>query len=256
MKNRIKLSALSQFINTEGLDKEAPVIRKQLSISDTVAKIEEGEHAAIQWISTKSVDADSEIIDPAGVDFSRFLKNPVVLLNHDYHSLPVGKAEGLEVDPTFGVKAKTIFADTAVAKDVYSLVKGGFMGATSIGFIPKEWIESTDKGWGEAVKSYSAKWGMAPEAFTAAQRIYTNILLLEYSQVTVPSNEDSLTIDVKSLSPELVKLLKIEDAPAEEVVPEALTLASVKKITLTHTPGYIKLAKAEEVSLKELGWLD
>ena len=128
--------------------------------------------------STK--DRDGEVIKADGWDLVNYKKNPIVLWAHDYSAPPIGKATSVKVSKgqlIFTVKfadAETYpFADT-----IYKLCKGGFLNATSVGFIPKEW----ETGKKENDPS----------------RTYLKQELLELSIVPVPSNPDALRNAVDS----------------------------------------------------------
>ena len=48
-------------------------------------------------ISDESVNADGFVIQTKGIRTERFKKNPVMLLNHDDYSLPIGRWENIRV---------------------------------------------------------------------------------------------------------------------------------------------------------------
>lgn len=123
-----------------------------------------------------SVDRDGEIVDPAGLDLTNFLKNPVLLYAHDYRSDPIGKVisikrEGSRIlfTPEFAVGI------SERAKQYFELCKQGFLNAFSIGFIPKEWADRDD-GTGNRT------------------RVFTKSELLEISLVPVPANPNALIL--------------------------------------------------------------
>lgn len=134
-----------------------------------VKDLGEGKLEAI--VSTNDVDRHGEVVDIEGIDLSNYEKNPVVMWAHDYSSPPIGKT--LEVrKEKIGKKMvlKTVmeFATeiSDLAKEVYSLYKGGFLNAFSIGFMPKETDGDT----------------------------YTKSELLEYSAVAIPANPNALLL--------------------------------------------------------------
>ena len=176
---------------------EAEYIIKGITPSDL--KVEEEEHAIISYITTNSVDRDREIIDPKGLNAKEYLKNAVVLWGHDYHSraLPLGRNLWLKSDEK-GIIAKTqYYIKDEFAKKVYEYRKDGFPLAESIGFIPLAWRDIQ----GEE----STKLG-------GARRIYTKVLLLEYSDVVIPSNPDAVGIArAKGLIAEAGTETKIEE---------------------------------------------
>ena len=180
------------------LKDDAEYIIKGIVPSDL--KIEEEEHAIISYITTNTVDRDREIILPKGLNAKEYLKNAVVLWGHDYHSraLPLGRNLWLKSDEK-GIIAKTqYYIKDEFAKKVYEYRKDGFPLAESIGFIPLEW---KDLSGDESVKAGGAR------------RIYTKTLLLEYSDVVIPSNPDAITIArSKGLLPEEKEAeIKIEE---------------------------------------------
>lgn len=119
-------------------------------------------------------DRDGEVIKSNGWELENYKKNPIVLWAHDYQSPPIGKALNVSVSKgklLFQVK----FADSETypfADTIYKLCKGGFINATSVGFIPKEWDTAKKEG--------------------DPSRTYLKQELLELSIVPVPSNPDAL----------------------------------------------------------------
>lgn len=162
-----------------GIEEEVQLIRKGLIPADV--KIEEGERAVISYITTGAVDRDKEIIDPKGAILKDYKKHPVVLFGHDYRSLPIGMNEWIKADDK-GLIAKTIYANTPEANKVFQYRKDGFPLAESIGFIPLKFedLDTEEK----------------QKANGGARRIYNKWILLEYSDVAVPSNPEALQIAI------------------------------------------------------------
>jgi len=169
---------LASRIGKEYGIKEAdiPFIRKGITPADV--KFEDGERASVDYISTFTKDRDGEIVDPSGAILGDYLKHPVVLFAHNYKMLPIGRAAWVKQDEK-GLIAKTIYASHTEADKVYQYRKEGFPMAKSIGFIPMEW---KDYNSAEMMKN------------NGVSRRYTKWLLLEYSDVPVPSNPDALEI--------------------------------------------------------------
>jgi HK97 family phage prohead protease len=142
---------------------------------------DDDERSSTELISTASVDRDNEILMPKGVVLEHFRKNPQVLWAHDYRQPPIGKAAWVKKDTgSKGLLAKTIYATTDFAEEIWKLIKGKFLPARSVGFIP---IESHEPDEREITRN--------PER-TGARRIYDKWELLEYSVVPVPSNREAL----------------------------------------------------------------
>jgi HK97 family phage prohead protease len=172
----INKDAANAFAEKLGIKAEdVEFIRKGIVPSDT--QFEEGERAAVSYITTKDVDRDGEIVEPFGVDLEAYRKNPVVLFGHNYSELPIGKNLWIKSDDR-GLIAKTQYASHEFAQKVYEYRKEGMPLAQSIGFIPIKWEDNTDK----SNKSWS--------------RRYTKWHLLEYSDVPVPANPEAVAIAV------------------------------------------------------------
>ena len=100
---------------------------------------DDDERSSTELISTGDVDRDNEILLPRGAVLEHYKKNPQVLWAHDYRQPPIGKASWVKKDQASkGLLAKTIYAATDFAEEIWSLVKGGFLPARSVGFIPIE----------------------------------------------------------------------------------------------------------------------
>lgn len=147
--------------------------------------------------SDDSVDRYGDKINPKGWDLENFKKNPVIMLNHDYHQFPIGKATNVkrkENSLVFDIQfSKTL----ALAKDAFNLVKEGIMKAWSVGFLVKEWAKS------------------------GGEYTIDKMELLELSLVGIPANPNALLNGLKANQKEMVKsfnlLLKsLEDKPEEE----------------------------------------
>ena len=125
--------------------------------------------------STEEIDREGEVVLVSGWDLRHYKANPVFMWAHRYDQPPIGKAnrvwaskEGkLKFHIEFAPKETYEFADT-----IYQLYKGGFLKATSVGFVPLEWED------GDGIKS--------------PKRTYSKQELLELSAVPVPSNPAAL----------------------------------------------------------------
>lgn len=139
--------------------------------------------------STAAIDRQGESIDPAGWDFANFVKNPQLLWSHDAYALPIGKVvkvwteNGLVMADAQFAEAENPFAAT-VAK----LVRGGYINAVSVGFLPTEMDNS-----GNVTKQE----------------------LLELSFVNIPANQEALVLQ-RGASPELMKEFRALETKAFE----------------------------------------
>jgi HK97 family phage prohead protease len=151
-----------------GADTQALLVRKAL-VPDSVEPVE-GQTRTVRFIlSTAAVDRDGDTIDPKGWDLKSYLKNPVVLWAHDYHSLPVGRATSVAISDGKLV-SECEFASHEFAETVYQLVSGGFLRATSVGFKPRKYTINEERH------------GLD----------FTEQELMEYSIVPVPANPEAV----------------------------------------------------------------
>lgn len=170
-------------------------------------------------ISTGAVDRDKDTVAPDGWKLDRYRKNPVVLWAHDSRSLPIGKAETVLASGS-ALKARIKFAPTEFAETVRRLVDGGFIRATSVGFIADK-AKFNDERGGVDFESQE---------------------LLEFSLVPVPSNPDALIdakhagIDVAPLKEWAVRILDGVEPGLwlpKDVAARALKIAGGEPATVT-----------------------
>jgi len=119
--------------------------------------------------TTSARDRQGDVVDPAGLNFAGFLKNPVVLWAHDQERPPIARVRSVSVQDT-DVSAVVEFAATPFAQEVFSLYAEGFLSAWSIGFIAQE----TEPLEGGGVHVLQAE-------------------VVEISAVPVPANPEALT---------------------------------------------------------------
>ena len=193
---------------------EAEFIQKGITSSDL--KFEEGERAVVSTITTASKDRDREIVDPAGAILKEYEKNKVVLFGHNHHSLPIGKNIWIKLS----TDKKSLIAKTEytpeeanpLGNQIFEYRKAGFPLAQSIGFIPIEWTSFND---GDGT----------PESKAGVRKKYTKWILLEYSDVPVPSNPEAVALAVSK------SLLPVEDVePYGVKQEEVLTLLEPEEI--------------------------
>jgi len=239
MKDQFKLSKLlpmlpddMQMRVRELVGEDAEYRRKGV-----ITKIEEtldDEYAIIQYVSTRDVDRDKEILDPDGALLDEFRLAPQVLWGHNWVEPPIAKDEWIESDG-IGIKAKTIYAfeEYDFAATIYKLRRGGFQNTSSVGFVPMEWVDRDTENWKETVAALKDKWEVKPSYFKDTQRIYTKWLLLEHSDVSVASNVNALTLQKSVTVPAEYRAklgLPTEPEVEEEPAPTPRTVERVARI--------------------------
>ncbi len=157
----------------------------------------------LHLITTGATDRMGDVVEPGGAFLENFLKNPIVVANHDYHiESVIGKATALEVRED-GILARTAFRDTPLADAAFRLTTEG-LGGWSIGFRSLEHIVMRDdKGGFKGIRF--KKWE-----------------LLEYSSVVIPANQDVVNSAIQRglVSPENVPAF-FAVQPSTEARPDA-----------------------------------
>ncbi len=170
---------------------EAQVIRKGISPEDT--KFKDGERSSVDYITTKAVDRDGDIVVPNGAILDHYRSNPVVLFGHDYKALPIGKSLWIKIDEK-GLISKTQYASAKAnpkADQIWNYRKEGFPMAKSIGFIPLEAVGREDFDTLD-LKAL----GLEEKDLEGANTVFPKWLMLEYSDVPVPSNPEALELAI------------------------------------------------------------
>ncbi len=120
-------------------------------------------------ISTDDIDRHGEIVDQKGIDFTAYMKNPVVLWGHNHNQIPVGVTDEIYTR-NLGAQTQTVakgrFAAHEFAQTLRQLYDAKMLNTSSIGFIPKEYNGST----------------------------ITKSELLEWSFVSIPANPYALAL--------------------------------------------------------------
>jgi len=140
-----------------------------------IKNINKAEYTLTMVASTQDVDRHGDTIMQSGWDLKQYKKNPVILNSHNYYDateviakatrtevVGKGKRAKLEQDWKFAVE------ENPKAKIIFDLYAGGFLSASSVGFIVKKFKENQDG---------TRDWYTIEEAE-----------LLEVSAVSVPAN--------------------------------------------------------------------
>jgi HK97 family phage prohead protease len=122
-------------------------------------------------LSSETIDGHGEIVDQSTWNLARYLKNPVVLYQHNAN-IVVGRAEDIRVLDG-KLQARIVFATTPNASEVFQLFVDRAMRAFSVGFRP----------------------GRVAQETLADGRTVRRLLdceLYETSAVSMPSNPDAV----------------------------------------------------------------
>lgn len=202
------------------------------------AEVKEAEDDSFEVIaSSAKTDRYGDTINPTGWYLTNYRKNPVILWSHNTGGFgavpPVGRADKVWVEDDKELKIKVRFADTPFAQELKTLVKGGFLNAVSVGFIP---LVQDDKGMIE-IEEKKYRYASDQEIVKSEKGIYQQDgrrfdkqELLEVSWVSVPALPSALVTARELALPLVTKAieaeLKEETINTEEVEGETQTVAS------------------------------
>ena len=167
------------------------------------------------YINTITKDRDAEVVLPEGAMLDDYKRLPIVLFGHRYDELGVGINDWIVSTHThnkernYGLIARTRYASIKAnpfADQVYNWRLEGMPMGESIGFVPVEFVTPDDSawdklhdGWVKRVTAFLKGKGeeLTADIFEGVKRIFTKWLLLEYSDVMVPSNPYAVTLAVE-----------------------------------------------------------
>ena len=143
-------------------------------------------HTAVIFISTGDIDRDLEVIEPKAFQkqLGNYMAHPILLSSHRAETLTrqIGEAKEIKITDA-GVEGTYewyVGKGNPEADWGWFLVTRG-IAAFSIGFIPKVWLDK----WSNPIISQE-------DSVRGIVRRYTEIELLENSQVLVPANPNAL----------------------------------------------------------------
>jgi hypothetical protein len=159
-------------------------------------------------ITSLSVDTYNEVILPEGLDDTRYAKNNVVLRDHSYTGyLPHGESAWRKIYPSkkpTEVRAATkYYLDDDWGRKVYEHRSKGRPLGYSIGFIPVKYIFQDDDDWDDVLEKWMDRYaayrgnGVKKKDIPIPDLIYLKWILLEYSDVVVPANPDTVQMWVQ-----------------------------------------------------------
>jgi HK97 family phage prohead protease len=153
-------------------------------VFDSALQLENGSRTVVAIISTDAVDRDGEVVLPQGMRRKAFQGNPVVFTNHDYFSLPIGKALWVKAEPRRVLAKYQVSDKTPEAREVWDLLRDGVLQAHSIGFVS------------HTASAPTAEEISARPDWSTARLVHRDWELLEFSVVGVPANPEALSLAV------------------------------------------------------------
>lgn len=155
----------------------------------------EGKEVYEAIFTAPTVDRDRELLLTSGIEINHYIKNPVIFYDHAWTTwdspsagtLPIGKAIKVKIFKDKGI-AQFVFSDLEFAQNIKKLVDEGILKMTSIGFIPKEYIQGENE-----MKAYLEKDGIKLDKLPRI--MYTKSEMLEFSIVGIPSNREAAILN-------------------------------------------------------------
>ena len=197
-------------------------------------EVVESERAIISRITTDAVDRDEDVIVTSGIALDQYRKNPVVLWAHDYRQPPIARNQWIKGGDGELI-AKTEFAETDFADEIYGLYKAGFLNAWSIGGRGMQFRKATEADFAQR-EDWRGMSGLLFEKFE----------LWEYSACPVPSNPNALDLQfskyavsetlqkvIRASAPVEVKEVEKQDEPETEPEKPELQKAKIIRPTMT-----------------------
>lgn len=169
-------------------------------------------------ISDESINSYGFWVNTDGIDLSAFLKNPVMLWNHNrsslgtnFDQLPIGRWKDLRVENGVLTGEPVFDENDEFAVKIKQKYESGILNACSIGFAPLEWSD-------------------APEMLKEGQKVatVTRCRLLEISICDIPSNANATVV----LYDDDNKVINLSDLPNKAIGPK-INNNMPKEIALT-----------------------
>lgn len=209
-------------------EEQANAIKSQ--ISSLEIKEENSDRKFRVVASTEDTDRSWEVIKLDWWDWENYMKNPVIIANHDYQiENIVGKATKIGIEDGKLIIEGVFSKSNPLGVLLADLYDEGMVKTVSVGFIPKQRQEDN-------------------------RRIITSAELLELSFVAVPCNPNALSLDQKQLMKKGIEagILQEEKSELEAFKAEILgEVAEVKNLLKALLDGKSKGADEANYIAKE-----
>jgi HK97 family phage prohead protease len=227
------------------LDAAGGYAAKLLGPEATVSIGTEADRSVDFVISTEAVDRYTDIINLGGWKTQNYVRNPVVLWAHDDSIPAIGRGSNVRIEGK-ALRSTAVFAEREfhpLADTIFQLIKGKFIQAASVGFVP--------------LKAKAAAGKDRPYGIDILEQE-----LLEWSVVNIPANPECL-VNARSAGIDCAPLIgwaeRVLDKGGMLMIPRA-ELEALRKAAgaATHyqvkTPaGPLKPATTDEEAVKLKG---
>lgn len=169
------------IINTDNIKGAKMIIKSGL--------IEQSSEGKRIVMTTDSVDREGDVVVTTGIDIKQFKSNNILLWMHNPNQ-PIGTVVDIKRTAKKMTGVPTFDNVTETSKMVKNLYDKDTIKASSIGFIPKEWISK----WQIDPRKIDDETQAFLDKYADADYILTKTELLELSLVTIPANQDAVAL--------------------------------------------------------------
>lgn len=153
--------------------------------------VNEEERSIVYAFTSSVIDRYEEVVDPNGADMRNFQKSKRTIFWNHSQDRPIGRSLWEKKDgETWLTKVQFAAEQNAFANDIWRLAKDDFIGATSIGFMPKTAELIQNKNLKDLHPSNQSEFD--PEQLIL---VWRNWELFEISVVGVPANPEALEVE-------------------------------------------------------------
>ena len=248
------------------VEKVKDILRKQYELPISIRAAEDGDddYTLLFIGSDETVDRSGDIVKVDGWDLVNYKKNPVFLWAHDSRQMPIGKAVKVWVeDGKLKFKIKFAVDEYPFAKLAYDMYKGGYLNATSVGFMIKDWKFEDENfvSLSQELFELSAvpvpanpnalRLGFTDEQLNTLKKEWKGMQSSNISTKTVPTPTDEPVVkDIENEEDE--QMDEATKALMEQMQLDIKSLSDSVKILTEEREARIKQLEAEELEKKEL----
>ena len=251
------------------------MIKKFLEAKVKSIDAEEGTFEVVA--SSGKVDRLGDTIDPKGWYLTNYRKNPIILWSHSSGGFgmpaipPVSQATKVWVEDEKELMIRGVWADTPFARELRTLVEGGFLRAMSVGFLPL--VEDAKGNIEIETKMYRRAFDAEIEkGIYGDGEKFSKQELLEVSWVNVPALAGALVsarkMNLALVTKALEELAEKSKCPACEIIKnkkfsledikDAEEITEIKPYPNEHScrlndPGKYKRFRRENCAIKHDG---
>jgi len=169
------------------------------SINEKAESVNESKREIVYVITSSAIDRYKEITDPNGIIKDAYDQaKKTVFFNHNYSQI-VGRSLWEKQQDEKWIASLSFADSTDFAKDIWNLAKDGYVGMTSIGFIPKSLEVAALEDIKDLKVTNRSEYDPKTEVW-----VWRKWELLEWSLVGVGANPDAYELS-KVLQKGLVK---------------------------------------------------